>query len=65
VNQGYRLCIEPRKMYSCGQQDKLMIERLRGKPTVFMHWKAAVLDALWRVFRTPPGSDVAADKASI
>jgi hypothetical protein len=28
-----------------------------GKPTVCMRWKAAVLDALWRVCRTPPGSE--------
>ena len=29
----------------------------RGKPTVGKRRKAAVLDALWRVSRTPPGSE--------
>src|SRR5947208_15825459 len=29
----------------------------RGKPTVCKRWKAAVLGALWRVRRTPPGSE--------
>ena len=29
----------------------------RGKPTVCTHRKAAVLDAVWRVSRTPPGSE--------
>src|SRR5205823_9543366 len=29
----------------------------RGKPTVCKRRKAAVLDALWRVSRTPPGSE--------
>src|SRR2546428_10181374 len=29
----------------------------RGKPTVCKRRKAAVLDALWRVRRTPPGSE--------
>jgi hypothetical protein len=29
----------------------------RGKPTVCMRWKAAVLDAPWRGCRTPPGSE--------
>ena len=37
--------IEPRNGYS------------RGKPTVSSGWKAAVLGALWRVRRTPPGSE--------
>src|SRR6266849_8795644 len=37
--------MEPRNGYSCGQ------------PTVCTHWKAAVLDACWRVSRTPPGSE--------
>jgi hypothetical protein len=37
----------------------------RGKPTVSSGRKAAVLDALWRALRTPPGSNVAADKALI
>jgi hypothetical protein len=37
--------IEPRNEYS------------RGKPTVSSGWKAAVLGALWRVRRTPPGSE--------
>jgi hypothetical protein len=37
--------IEPRNVYRC------------GKPTVCTHWKAAVLGALWRVCRTPPGSE--------
>ena len=37
--------IEPRNGYS------------RGKPTVCMRWKAAVLGARWRVRRTPPGSE--------
>src|SRR3989442_15725049 len=29
----------------------------RGKPTVCKRRKAAILDALWRVSRTPPGSE--------
>jgi hypothetical protein len=29
----------------------------RGKPTVCKRRKAAVLDALWQGFRTPPGSE--------
>src|SRR5262245_20506616 len=29
----------------------------RGKPTVWTHRKAAVLETLWRVPRTPPGSE--------
>jgi hypothetical protein len=29
----------------------------RGKPTVGLRWKAAVLDARWRGCRTPPGSE--------
>ena len=37
--------IEPRNGYS------------RGKPTVSSGWKAVVLGALWRVRRTPPGSE--------
>jgi len=37
--------IEPRKVSRC------------GKPTVCKHWKAGVLDALWHVLRTPPGSE--------
>ena len=37
--------MEPRKGYSC------------GKPTVSSDWKAAVRCALWRVRRTPPGSE--------
>jgi hypothetical protein len=45
--------IEPRKGERCGE------------PTVSRHWQAAVLSASWRVRRTPPGSDVAADKAFI
>jgi hypothetical protein len=36
--------MEPRNGYS------------RGKPTVCTHWKAAVLDAIGRGCRTPPGS---------
>jgi hypothetical protein len=45
-------------MYSCGQQDN---SSYRGrKPTVWMHWKAAVLNALWQVFRSPPGSETRA-----
>ena len=27
------------------------------KPTVCTHWQAGVLETLWRVFRTPPGSE--------
>src|SRR6266446_1291645 len=30
---------------------------LRGKPTVARHRKAAIRRALWRVRRTPPGSE--------
>jgi len=37
----------------------------RRTPTVSSGRKAAVLGAIRRVPRTPPGSDVAADKASI
>src|SRR5712664_1257755 len=37
--------MEPRNGYS------------RGKPTVCKRWKAAVLGAVWRVRRTPPGSE--------
>ena len=40
-------------------------EILRGKPTVSSDRKAAVLNTQGRVLRTPPGSNVAADKASI
>ena len=48
--------MEPRNMYSRGQQD-ISQEVLRGKPTVSSGRKAAVLDATRRVFRTPPGSE--------
>ena len=56
--------IEPRNEYSRGQEDIPQGSR-GGKPTVSSGRKAAVLGAAWRVRRTPPGSDVAADKASI
>ena len=55
--------MEPRNMYSRGPQDSRSVSR--EKPTVCKRRKAAVLGAVWRVRRTPPGSDVAADKASI
>ena len=40
--------LEPRKVSSCGA---------RGQPTVCQRRQAAVLGALWRVRRTPPGSE--------
>ena len=48
--------IEPRNGYSRGQED-IPHGVPRGKPTVCKRWKAAVLDAFWRVSRTPPGSE--------
>ena len=48
--------IEPRNEYSRGQKDIPQGSR-GGKPTVSSGRKAAVLGALWRVRRTPPGSE--------
>ena len=48
--------IEPRNVYSGGRED-IPQEVSRGKPTVCKRRKAAVLDAVWRVSRTPPGSE--------
>ena len=47
--------IEPRNVYSRGQRISLKVQR--GKPTVCMRRKAVVLGAVWRVCRTPPGSE--------
>jgi hypothetical protein len=44
-SEGAGRVIEPRKVYRC------------GKPTVCKPWKAGVLDAIWQVPRTPPGSE--------
>ena len=35
-------------------------EVLRGKPTAFSGWKAAVSHTLWPVCATPPGSEARA-----
>ena len=48
--------IEPRNVYSRGQKENSQ-GCMRGKPTVSTDRKAAVLGALWRVRRTPPGSE--------
>jgi hypothetical protein len=40
-----------------------VVVRKERKPTACTRWKAVVRDVLRRAFRTPPGSDVAADKA--
>jgi hypothetical protein len=57
MDQGCRLCIEPRKMYSRGHW---IIPHSGRKPTLWIERKAAVLKALWQVFRTPPGSETRA-----
>jgi hypothetical protein len=48
--------IEPRNVYSRGQED-IPQEGSRGTPTVGKRRKATVLGAVWRVRRTPPGSE--------
>src|SRR5712691_4091793 len=48
--------MEPRNVYRGGQRIALKGVS-RGKPTVCKRWKAAVLGAVWRVPRTPPGSE--------
>jgi len=43
-----------------------MIERLRGKADSLYALEGSRPECvLWQVFRSPPGSNVAADKASI
>jgi len=49
--------IEPRNRYSGGQEDNPSRRIGGGKPTVSSDRKAAVLSAVWRGFRTPPGSE--------
>ena len=48
--------IEPRNVYSRGQED-IPQGGIEGKADGLQRRKAAVLDALWRVRRTPPGSE--------
>jgi len=57
--RGWRLCAEPRNGYGCGLGDKLPGNR-RGKPMLFNERKAAVPNAIWRGFGTPPGSETRA-----
>ena len=50
----------PYEAGSSGETGRVMEPRhgeSRGKPTVSSGWTAAVLGALWRVRRTPPGSE--------